>query len=281
MIFTFIQLREWLANSPARSPPLFYVQTLRARLELEAQHAATQAATLSDRLAGAEQDLGFDAARNAERIGSLNQSNARMRAAATTAEERLASALDALRRKDRELEELRLRAAREGARGVLNVHGASGGNGRSRVVGTVVGHSAGRGRGSRARSRGRGRERRANARGGRDAAYDAAGLEFQVLAVAADAQSVAKQCAVIAGDRRAAAGSALTEALHAATSNTAGVIEADDNATAAVLTAQIANSERPDGDDTRGGSLVKDRDDGPECTAGALEHRAKNGVDKA
>ncbi|CAM9429441.1 unnamed protein product [Ectocarpus fasciculatus] len=150
-------------------------EVLIAQLDSEAQQAAAQAAALSDRLAGAEQDLGFDASRNTQELRERNEGNARLRAAAAAAEERIAIADSTLRRKGLEIEELRSKCAKAG----LGV--------------------GGRGRGGR---KGRG--------GG---ASDTAGLEFQIFAASADARSALGRCAVVADERRTAAGSVLAEAL--------------------------------------------------------------------
>ncbi|CBN76158.1 conserved unknown protein [Ectocarpus siliculosus] len=153
-------------------------EVLFAQLDSEAQQAAAQAAALSDRLAGAEQDLGFEATRNTQELRERNEGNARLRAAATAAEERIAIAESTLRRKGLEIEELRSKCAKAG----LDI--------------------GGRGKGGR------------QGRGGR--ASDTAGLEFRIFAASADARSALERCTVAADERRTAAGSVLAEALRVA-----------------------------------------------------------------
>lgn len=94
---------------------------------------------------------------------------------------------NALRRKGREIEELRAKCAREGLLG-----------------------RGGRDKGGRRRGSGGGRMNTATSA--------TAGLEFRVFAAAADAQSSAERCAVAAAERRVAAGSGLAEALRIAES---------------------------------------------------------------
>lgn len=146
---------------------------------MEAKQATAQAASLLDRLAGAEQDLIFEAARNAERLQAIDEDNVRLRAAAVAAEKRLTVAENVLRRKGREIEELQLKGKQAGLRG---------------KAGSGVGGARRRG----ARDRG-------------DAAT--AGLEFRVFAAAADARSAVQRCATAAVERRSAAGSVLADAL--------------------------------------------------------------------
>ncbi|CAN0431083.1 unnamed protein product [Ectocarpus sp. 12 AP-2014] len=153
-------------------------EVLIAQLDSEAQQAAAQAAALSDRLAGAEQDLGFEATRNTQELRERNESNVRLRAAATAAEERIAIAESTLRQKGLEIEELRSKCAKAG----LGI--------------------SGRGKGGR------------QGRGGR--ASDPAGLEFRIFAASADARSMLERCTVAADERRTAAGSVLAEALRVA-----------------------------------------------------------------
>lgn len=167
-------------------PPFCPRKVLIAQLDLEAQHAVGQAADLSDRLAGAEQDLNFETNRNTERLRARDKGNARLRAAAAAAEKRVAVAENALRRKGREIEELRAKCAREGLLG------------------------GGRGTGGRRRGTGGGRMNTATS--------TTAGLEFRVFAAAAGAQSSVERCAVAAAERRVAAGSGLAEALRIAES---------------------------------------------------------------
>lgn len=143
-----------------------------------------QAAGLSERLAGAEQDLGFEIARNAELLHARDDGNTRLHTAVTAAEKRLAAAEDALQRKDRELENLRAQGAREGLRfgvsGMKNDLGSVSGGNCSRAVGTT-----------------------------------AADLEYRVFAATAGAHTAAQRCSAAAAARRTAAGLALKEALHA------------------------------------------------------------------
>ncbi|CAM9234588.1 unnamed protein product [Ectocarpus sp. 13 AM-2016] len=164
-------------------------EVLIAQLDSEAQQAAAQAAALSDRLAGAEQDLGFEATRNTQELRERNESNVRLRAAATAAEERIAIAESTLRQKGLEIEELRSKCAKAG----LGV--------------------GGRGKGGR------------QGRGGR--ASDPAGLEFRIFAASADARFVLERCTVAADERRTAAGSVLAEALRVAGSE-ADTIESNE-----------------------------------------------------
>lgn len=158
------------------------LQALCAQLDLEVKRATAQAASLLDRLAGAEQGLGFEAARNAKRLHAIDEDNVRLRAAAVAAETRLTVAEDFLRRKGREIEELRLEGKQVGLRG-------------------KAGSGAGNTRRSGARDRG-------------DAAT--AGLDFRVFAAAADARSAVQRCAAAAVERRSTAGSALAGALRVA-----------------------------------------------------------------
>lgn len=148
----------------------------------------TQAANLSDRLAGAEQDLGFEITRNAERLHAGNDDVARLRIAATAAEQRVAEAEDILRLKGRELEELRARGAREG----FGYAGGGGGNGSSST-----------------------------------AYATAAELEYHVFVAAVGAQTAAERCSAAAGEKRAAAGLALSEALRAVGEEEAGAEAAE------------------------------------------------------
>ena len=147
---------------------------------MEAKHATEQAASLLDRLAGAEQDLGFEAARNAQRLHARDENNVRLRAAAVAAETRLTAAENVLRRKGLEIEELRLKQV--GLRG-----------------------QAGSGVGGVRRSGVRDRSGAATA-----------GLEFRVFAAAADARSAVQRCSTAAVERRSAAGSVLADALRVA-----------------------------------------------------------------
>lgn len=80
---------------------------------MEAQNAAAQTAALTDRLAGAEQDIRFEAARNVQRLRERDKGNSRLRAAAVVAEKHLADAEKALWCKDREIADLRSRGVRE------------------------------------------------------------------------------------------------------------------------------------------------------------------------
>lgn len=137
-----------------------------------------QAAALSDRLAEAEQDLGFEATRNTQELREKNEGNARLRAAATAAEERIAIAESTLRRKGLEIEELRSKCAKAG----LGIDG--------------------RGKGGR--------------QGRRGGASDTAGLEFRIFAASTDARSALERCTVAADERRTAAESVLAEALRVA-----------------------------------------------------------------
>lgn len=160
---------------------------------MDAQQTAAHAAALSQRLAKAEQDLGFEATRNARRVKERGEGNARLRAAAIAAEKRIAAAENALHTKGRAIEELRSKCARE------NVHDF--------------------GRGKRARGRGGGR--------GRAAAAPTSGLEFQLFAARADAQAAVERSTVAAVERRSAAGSLLAEALRAAGSEAGGTMAKD------------------------------------------------------
>ncbi|CAM9335731.1 unnamed protein product, partial [Laminaria digitata] len=157
-------------------------EALCVQLDLEAKRATAQAASLLDRLAGAEQELGFEATRNAERLHAKNEDNIRLRAAAIYAEKRLTAAENVLRRKGREIEELRLKGNQAGLRGKAG--GGVGGVRRSGV-----------------------RDRVGSA---------TAGLEFRVFAAAADARSAVQRCATAAVERRSAAGSVLADALRVA-----------------------------------------------------------------
>lgn len=150
-------------------------------MDSEAQHAKAQAATLFDRLAEAEQDLGFEAARNVKWLRARVESSARLRDAAVAADERLALAEKSLRSKDREIEDLRQRCHREGLRGI--------------------------GDGSGGRSRRKGRRERGGA--------STLGLDFRVFAAAVDARSAVERCSVAAAERSEIAGSVLAEALRA------------------------------------------------------------------
>lgn len=160
---------------------------------MEAQRASAQAASLFDRLAGAEQELGFEAARNVERLRKTGEGNTRLRVAAAAAENRLRIAEDALWRKNRELEDLRSKLAREGLVGSANP--------------VNVGRSRRRGRRGSGRRR-QGKSQSSGSTGGK-------GLEFRIFAAEEDARLAVERCSVAAGERRAAAGTALAEALQA------------------------------------------------------------------
>lgn len=181
-------------------------QAHRAQLDAEAEHAATQAAGLSDRLAGAEQDLGFEITRNAERLHARDEDVVGLRIAATAAEQRVSLAEDALRLKDRELEELRARGAREG-------FGYVGGGGASAASAT------------------------------------SAELEYRVFVAAVGAQTAAERCSAAAGERRAAAGSALSEALRAVGEEEAGAEAAERRA----ARFEGSGDEDPGGERKKGG----------------------------
>ncbi|CAM9125454.1 unnamed protein product, partial [Hapterophycus canaliculatus] len=152
-----------------------------AQLDLDARQTAAQAATLSHRLAGADQDLGFEATRNAQRVKERGEGNARLRAAAIAAEKRIAAAENALRKEGRTIEELRSKCAREGLRVSC--------------------------RGKRRRGGGDGRKGAT--------ASPTSGLEFRVFAARADAQFAVERSTIAAAERRSAAGSLLAEALQA------------------------------------------------------------------
>lgn len=109
-------------RSPPPPPP---GQALAAQLDQEARHAVAQAAALSDRLVGAEQEFGFEAARNERRLREKDEGNVRARAAAAAAADGVAIAERALRCKGREVEQLRARCAREG----VALRGKRGGGG--------------------------------------------------------------------------------------------------------------------------------------------------------
>lgn len=153
-----------------------------AQLNWDAQQTAAQADTLSRRLAEAEQDLGFEATRNAQRVKERGEGNARLRAAAIAAEKRIAAAENALRNKGRAIEELRSKCVREGVSDFF-----------------------------------RGKERRrGGGRGKSAAAPPTSGLEFRVFSARADAKSALERNTIAAGERRSAAGTLLAEALRAA-----------------------------------------------------------------
>ncbi|CAM9456742.1 unnamed protein product, partial [Scytosiphon promiscuus] len=193
-----------------------------AQLDLDTQQTAAQANTLSQRLAEAEQDLGFEVTRNAQRAQGTGEGNARLRASALAAAKRIAAAENALRNKGRAIEELRSKCAREGV----------GGFSRSK------------------------REQRSGGGGKRAAASPTSGLEFRVFAARADAQAAVERSTVAAVERRSAAGSLLAEALRAAGSETvttmaneAGVDSCssqgdDDRAARKLASASVANERR-------------------------------------
>lgn len=153
-------------------------QALRVQLASEAEDSATQAFDLSQRLAAAEQELAFEVSRNAERARDRDRTNTRLRATAEAARKRLVAARDTLRRKERDLEELLAKATRSGLTPGDFEHVS----------------------GDRWTVRGKG----------------AADLEYRLFAATADARSAAQRCSTAARERRAAAGSALTEALREA-----------------------------------------------------------------
>lgn len=80
----------------------------------ETERVLAQAKRLSDRLAGAEQNLDFENARNVERLSERRSEIARLKAAATAARSRLTTAEETRRKRDCEIRDLCAKAARMG-----------------------------------------------------------------------------------------------------------------------------------------------------------------------